>query len=111
MSVLLLFAALALGMEYYSHRDDIAQKHEESMNIHNTKLKESANIYWYNDTLTVINLGPDVISFNGIMIKCDNGMIFTESINLHVQDRFDTTIPDPTYQDFIQKRAFLEDKC
>ena len=111
MSVLLLFAALALGMEYYSHRDDIAQKHEESMNIHNTKIKESANIYWYNDTLTVINLGPDIISFNGIMIKCDNGMIFTEPINLHVLDRFDSGITDPIYQDFTQKKISLEGKC
>ena len=45
------------------------------------------------------------------MIKCDNGMIFTEPINLHVLDRFDSGITDPIYQDFTQKKISLEGKC
>ena len=88
-TIVIIFLALGSAMAYFAYRDDISQRQEESMIIQNDRVREevklrmvSTNDEHGNIVMEVENEWGGVTEINSVMIKCDDGRIFTEPFDL-----------------------------
>ena len=79
-AIVLIFVGLGTASHYFAFRDEIGQRHEESAQTINLRIKEDLDVA-YDETGGTTSEIPYGSEIQGVMIRCEGtGIIHTEQI-------------------------------